>query len=88
MEQKTSIKVSCTNVIYNGENIFLQLLLVKVYESFLFKQSKNICEIRWSGRVFLAYIEKRRPNKYNNSGKKFDNNKYCQKLPHFLVMAK
>ena len=43
---------------------FLQLLLLKVCETFLFRQRKKACSIIWSTWVFFAFHEKRRPNKY------------------------
>ena len=43
---------------------FLQLLLLKICETFLFRQSKKACSIIWSTWVFFAFLEKRRPNKY------------------------
>ena len=38
---------------------FLQPLLLKVCETFLFRQSKKACSILWSVWVFFAFLEKR-----------------------------
>ena len=45
-------------------NTFLQLLLLKVCEAFLFRPSSNVYSILWSVQVFFAFLEKRRPNRY------------------------
>ena len=42
----------------------MQLLLSKVCESLRFGQSKKTWEVLWSVRVFFAFKEKRRPDKY------------------------
>ena len=43
---------------------FLQLLLLKVCETFLFRENKKACSSLWSVSVFFAFLEKRRPKKY------------------------
>ena len=45
MEKKTFMEASCNHNIHTGEKDFLQLLLLKVWESFLFRQSKKTCSI-------------------------------------------
>ena len=45
-----------------GKN-FLQLLLLKVCETFLFRQSNNVYSILWSVSVFFPFLENRRPNR-------------------------
>ena len=52
------------SMIYTFGKDFLQLLLLKVCETFLFKQSNKVYSILWSARVFFAFLEKRRPNRY------------------------
>ena len=42
MESKIIIAASSSNKIPTEENVFLQLIHVKVYESFLFRQSQKI----------------------------------------------
>ena len=37
---------------------FLQLLLLKVHETFLFKMINKVYDIPWSVRIFFAFIEK------------------------------
>ena len=37
---------------------FLQLLLLKVRETFLFKMINKVYDIPWSVRIFFAFIEK------------------------------
>ena len=44
---------------------FLQLPLLKVCGSFLFRQSKKTRGIIWSVWVFFAFLEVRRQNKYS-----------------------
>ena len=46
------------------QKTFLQLLLLKVCETFIFRQSKKLCSILWSIWVFFAFLEKRRSNRY------------------------
>ena len=41
---------------------FSQWLLLKVCESFLFRQSKKTCGLLWSTRVFLGFPEKKKQN--------------------------
>ena len=41
---------------------FSQLLLLKICETFLFRQSKKVCSILWSAWALFALLEKRRPN--------------------------
>ena len=43
---------------------FLQLLLSKACETFLFRQYNKVYSILWSERVFFAFLEKRRPTRY------------------------
>ena len=45
-------------------NTLLQLLLLKVCETFVFKQSTKVCST-YFGRVFFAFLEKKRPNNYS-----------------------
>ena len=45
-------------------NAILQLLLLKVCETFLFTQSKEVCSILWSAWAFFAFVVKRRSNSY------------------------
>ena len=37
---------------------FLQLLLLKVRETFLFKMINKVYDIPWSVRIFFVFIEK------------------------------
>ena len=46
-----------------GKYVFAAATL-KVCETFLFRQSKKVYSILWSVRVFFAFLEKRRPNRY------------------------
>ena len=41
----------------------MQQLLLKVCEALLLRQNEKACSILWSGSVFLAFLEKRRPKK-------------------------
>ena len=41
---------------------FLELLLLKVCESFQFRQSEKTCNLLWSVLIFFAFLEKERPN--------------------------
>ena len=43
---------------------FLQLLLLKVCESFLLRQSKKTCSVLWSVWASFAFLQRRRSNKY------------------------
>ena len=45
------------------KKFFAAAILLKVCESFLFRQSKKACNILWSVWVFFGLPEKRRPNK-------------------------
>ena len=49
---------------YSMEREFLKLLLLKVYGSFLFRQTKKMCGIFWSVWVFFAFLRVRRLSKY------------------------
>ena len=51
-------------MIYTFGKDFLQPLLLKVSETFLFRQSKKAYGIRWSVSVIFALLEKRRPNRH------------------------
>ena len=44
-------------------NTFLQLLFLKVWETFLFRQSKKVSSILWPVWVFFAFLMKRRSNR-------------------------
>ena len=46
---------------------FLQLLLLKVCKTFLCKQSNKVYDILWSVSVFVAFLEKKKPNRYRSS---------------------
>ena len=61
MEQKTSMVASCTSKHTYPRESFLQLLLLKVCESFVFRQSKKTYKVLWLAWVFLGFKEKRRP---------------------------
>ena len=63
IEWKTFIEAICTSIIHTGEKT-LQLPLLKVCGSFLFRQSKKTRGILWSVWVFFAFLEVRRRNKY------------------------
>ena len=52
------------SMIYTFGKDFLQLLLLKVCETFPFRQSNKVYSILWSARVVFAFPEKRRPNRY------------------------
>ena len=62
MEQKTFIEASGIYNIHSGEKIFLQLLLLKLCESFrlLYIAKFGV----YFGLCVLLRLEKRRPNKY------------------------
>ena len=59
---------------------FLHLPLLKVYETFLFRQSKKVGGILWSVRVLFAFLEKRGPKRQDrNSPKNIEGaNKQCR----------
>ena len=57
---KEVVPITCTL----EKRFFAVAVLLKVGESFLFRQSKKTCGILWSVRVFFGLSEKRRPNKY------------------------
>ena len=52
------------SMIYTFGKDFLQLLFLNVCEAFLFRQSNKVYIILWSARVFFAFLEKGRPNRY------------------------
>ena len=56
-------KHSSKQVVFILGKTFLQLLLLKVYETFLFRESKKVGSILWFVRVFLPFLEKRGPKR-------------------------
>ena len=64
IEEETFIEACCTSSIHAGEKGFLQLPLLKVCGSFLFRQSKGTSGILWSVRVFVAFLQVRTQNIY------------------------
>ena len=64
MEQKAFTEASCIYVIHTGEKFFLQLLLVKVCESFRFRQIKKLEVYFGLYESSFTFMEKRRPIKY------------------------
>ena len=64
MEQKTYVEASCNYNIYTGENIFLQFLLSKVCESFVFGQINKLEVYFGLYEPSFTFIEERKPNKY------------------------
>ena len=64
MEQKTSIGASCIYNIHAGEKVFLKLLLLKVCESFRFRQIKKFEVYFGLYESPLTDIGKRKPSKY------------------------
>ena len=61
MDYKIFIKASYINNIHTGEKVFLQLLLLKVCESFLFADGKNYGTL-WSV-MSLFYISREQKTK-------------------------
>ena len=61
MDYKIFIEASYINNIHTGEKVSLQLLLLKVCESFLFGDSKN-CSTLWSVMSFF-YISREQNTK-------------------------
>ena len=59
--KKHSLKQVGINDIHTWERLFLQLLLLKFCETFLFRQSNKVYNILWPVRVFFPFLEKRRP---------------------------
>ena len=51
-------------MIYTLEKEFFQQLLLKVCKAILLRQNNKVYSILWFVRVFFAFLEKRRPNKY------------------------
>ena len=52
-------------ITYTMEKRFFAVAkILKVCESFPFRQSKEACSILWAVRVFFGLPEKGRPNKY------------------------
>ena len=64
MEQKTFIEASCIYNIHTAENCFLQLLVLKVCQSFRLGQIKKLEVYLGLYESFFTFIVKRRPNKY------------------------
>ena len=64
MEQKTFIEASCIYNIHTGGKTFLQLLLLKVCESFRFGQIKKLEVYFCLHESSFTFIEKRVPNKH------------------------
>ena len=48
--------------IHTEQTFFVQLLLLKVCESFLLRQSKKTCSILWSAQIFFSFLGKREEN--------------------------
>ena len=63
MKEETFMEASFINDIHTWDRLFLQLLLLKACETFLFRQCRKVCSILWSVSVFFAFLEKRRSNK-------------------------
>ena len=66
-EQKTFIEASCTNNIHTRE-FFLQLQLLEVSKSFLFRQSKKL--VVYFGMYESSLIFQRREDQINTVCKK------------------
>ena len=62
-EQKTFIEASFTNDTYWRKR-FLELLLLAVCGSLLFRQSEKTCVVLWSAWVFIAFLQVRTLSKY------------------------
>ena len=62
------IKNICQSKLYQRHThlrkTFIQLLLLKICETFLFRQSKNVCSTLWFVLASFGFLEKRRPNRY------------------------
>ena len=57
------IQVGCTNNIFIGELVFLQLSLLKICELFSLGGSEKTFSILCYVWVFFAFLEEKRPNK-------------------------
>lgn len=57
------IQVGCTNNIFTGELVFLQLSLLKICELFSLGGSEKTFSILCYVWVFFAFLEEKRPNK-------------------------
>ena len=73
-DKKPSSK-QVVRIIYTPEKKVIELSLLKVCGTFLFRQMKKTRDMLWSVRVFFALLEVSKTMEYYNSMER--RNKYC-----------